>query len=779
MDVFCPLLKHRYETPVMFRFLFLCKREDWCSKLDRNRFASFDAIKILIEAQQGRVFVSGPGWSSWNTARSVFENVVSLGEPWFDLVLMYNIEESSDVPSIRVITCNELYKEKHTSAHLSNKPSYLILHHTNEASSLPAHLPLYHLPHCADETVFYDDGHQRKYDIALVGNISSTIYPLRKKIEHVLETHLNNLRVNVHKHPGYKLKNPDAAVKEYADVLRDSKIVASCSSKYFYRLSKFAEIPLCGAVLATDMPKDGASFFRKFAVELSMDDSEKTIAAKLRRALTTWESTAKIGKELSQKTSLQKHYAARFMDTYDAFCKDKTTCVRPDDIAQIQVPSSFFRHTSKNPWFAALYTLFCRLLDKPPLLVCLSDGTIAFDTKGVPTDDPEELIRERVPELINAKPVVQHNMLVGLTGSIFWSDPLTLVRIPFVNMRTRRVLMVADSDMWCWHYKAVSVAKYCQGPFRVDIVYTRPGYEQSKVYTDSLLDGYDHVHFFAWWNIPQRVFDMQEQGLLSLSTTMAATNWFKDKQIGSFLNNRCGIVAVSPYLAELCETDENIDNNLVFRCYNGVDTSIFVPSDRPTSKRVVKVLMCNKTINKFTEKNDSHGLLIAERVQSLLSDIPGMEVTLHLARHGSSNLLNQEQMVRLYQDHDIYVFCGRHHLGTPNTAFEAAACGCALVCTANGCLPALFESTSETIGALTELPVHRSKPGGDDVQDQRVAMEIVSKVRHLSKNIASLNKIRKNARDAVVNQWSWKTRAKAYNDVFDLRCSQNVIKVCV
>lgn len=763
---------------MVFRLLYVCPREVWETKLDRNRFASLEAITRHVERQRGKVVVTGPGWPSWDPKLSPAANVAALGEPWFDLALLYHVDNMVDIPAVRTVTCNEAYEPRHVASYLSNAPDYLVLHHTNETEAFAGRCgALYHLLHCADPAVFYDDDRPKKHDVTLVGFDFWWLYPLRAKLAALFKRGIPGLRVHQHGHPGYAIKDPDAAVREYAEVIRDSKVVATCSSKFFYHLSKFAEIPMCGAVLATDMPKDGASFLRKFAVELNADDSDAELESKLRRAVKEWEARARRGKELTSATATQAHYAARFLNVYDTFCDNHGTArvVRADEIEVRGKFGGTVRHTSADPHFAAIYTAFCRLQDRDLPLVRLHDGRVGFDTFGVLVKDGDAaaLLSAAVPELIGAEPVVADSWLVGIKGPLFWSDPRTLVRIPRVNVRVRRVLMVADSDAWCWHYKATSIAKYCNGSVAVDIAYTHAKNPGSTVYADALLDVYDHVHFFGWWAVPERAFELQHHGMLTVSVTLAATPiTTMGKDLVPHIGKRAAVVAVSPYLADWCKG--NGVGSSVHRCYNGVDTGIFVPpcpGDRHTGP--ARVLMCNKPLAP-NDIDDSHGLLIAEKVKSHL-ERRGVDVTLHIARATSKNLLNQTQMVELYQAHDVYVFCGRHHLGTPNTAFEAAACGCAVVATANGCLPELVRSAGDrSVGQLVPVPQRRSA-GATDRDDNATAQHLSSIVHELCKDAALLAKTQDNARAVVDANWSWRDRAQPYADVFGLRVPGNEI----
>jgi glycosyltransferase involved in cell wall biosynthesis len=743
--------------------LFVCPRDDWESKLDRNRFASLMAIKEHIERQQGKVVITGPGWPQWDEHCSAFDNVSKLGEPWFDLALIYHVFDVDELPAVRTITCNEAYLEKDVESHLRNRPDYVVLHHTNEAASF-SDTPLYHLHHCADPSIFYDSYRPRIYDVTLVGFCKKHIYPLRAKLANVLSTRMRGFRCHQHQHPGYEIADPDAAVKAYADVIRNSKIVVTCTSKYYYRLSKLAEIPLCGALMATDLPKDGADFFRRFVIELKPDDSEEVIEAKLKTGLRNWDQRAQLGKRLTEESSLQSHYAARFLNAYDHHTSYQKE-VKAEEI-EFRPDRDSATCTSDNPYFAAIYTVFCRLADKGTSthlskLMRLSDGRLGFDHGSIQS---LEDLNKHVPEITKCGPSIT------VKCPFFWSDPRTLIRIPGINMRIRKVLMVADSDAWCWHYKATSIVKYCQGSVDIDVAYTHANKHESTVYDDSLLKTYDHVHFFGWWSVSEAVFALQSQGLLTVSVTLAATPIkTSGKDMKPFIKKRAAVVAVSPHLAEWCE--ENNVGSSVHRCYNGVDTDIFVaPPPRPVTSRPLKLLMCNKPLGP-NDTDDSHGLLIAERVKKMLKDTPDVEVTLHIARATSSNLLNQQQMVELYKSHDVYAFTGRHHLGTPNTAFEAAACGCALVCTANGCLPALFDSADgKPIGFLTELPQRRSTDTSTnmDKQDKRIAQEVVDKVKMLASD-GTLSETQSNVRAVVEEHWSWKKRAQSYAEVFDLR----------
>ena len=620
-------------------------------KLDRNRLHSMKAVADLVLVRGGKVERFGPSFRRWRDDESAAINVARVfPNIKFDLVWAYGVLFScANIASHVVVACNELFEDEFCQRLLSIQPTYVVLHHTNEVSKLPPELPWVHIPHAAEHTIFCPNSKVLKqYDFLLVGYAKDIeTYPLRHKLLGVC-TQLNRrgYRVHVHQHPGYKLTDPFKAVQDYINVIRKAKVVMTCSSFYRYRLSKMAEIPMCGAALATDMPHDGADFFRQFIIELDPKAKIDEHCQVLIQGLKAWEQRAERGRQLTLNTSTQEHYARRFLQAYSH----------------------------------------------------VSNVTLAL-----------------------------------------------------------RVLLVVDVKGWAWDHKARNIRKFYNGPHRIDIC-TEAEYKNRT----NAPFRYDHIHFFSI-HAPCAVSkERVRQGLLRVSVTIASYFDFVHTDVTTLRRNlrHCDIVTVSPYLTDECRR-MNMGRSVI-PCFNGVDTSMFVPSSSSSSPKL-RVLICNKP---RPPKYDAHGYDIAYALTQRFKDHPTIAITFHVANHKSKNLLPQNNMVPLYQQHDVFVHCGRRHLGTPNMAFEAAACGLAIVSTAQGCLPALFGERDHLLVPLPE-PLDLTFPN----KDKEIVEALATHLEALDGDRDLLQTHKDMAYHAIFeDKWRWEDRAQDYAQAFDLPC---------
>jgi glycosyltransferase involved in cell wall biosynthesis len=595
---------------------------------------------------------------------------------------------------------------------------------------------------------------------------------------------------------------------------------------------------MCSAALAADVPHDGADFFRKFIIELDPEASPEALAATLTAALPQWPTHAKLGLALTATTCLQEHYAHEFLNVYEEMAGATRPTLRAADIVDgggalplhdasvvvsnhcwwlphigVKVPRQHNGVLSKNvvppepgcsmSSMAVEYTIMKRLSDMgaaPPVgrVVRFTRGgggesVFGYEIADATTLPPGPVLnidvaREflaRLPmqcsrgALTDAARNVVNGYLVDARRSApdmyRWTNPDTLFRIPGVNMLQRRVLMVCDVPGWAWHRKALAIKAAYRGAATIHVCFSNP--LASGGYADAMLPDYDHVHFFGWRSISKAAKERSAQGLLVVSTTIASIEHTFTEDIFAKARKATDgvhVVAVSPYLVQH-STKHLIGAAGVHACFNGVDTQhTFRPpptAEPPAPPARLKVLICPKPSR---QAYDIHGLLIAQRLAGML-DPSTFDVTVHVSKHTTANLVALDDMEQLYGAHDVFVHTGRHHLGTPNMAFEAAACGLAIVSTANGCLPALFEGASAPIGRLVALPSVRPLLPNEEQDsyhtkdDMRTAVAMAQQLFYFAKNRDVCAAMGASARAAVVDKWSWSQRAQDYASVFDAR----------
>ena len=147
---------------------------------------------------------------------------------------------------------------------------------------------LVNIPHCAEKSIYYDQGKDRIYDVVLVGALGVKTmlgdhYPLRNKMYNIVQKMNNKYNCGVLAHPGgdHEDAHIDRYAKEFASVLSVTKIAVTCSGKPNSRYGKYVEIPMCGAAIAADIPGEDQVRFKNFVIEINMGMTDQEIIDKL------------------------------------------------------------------------------------------------------------------------------------------------------------------------------------------------------------------------------------------------------------------------------------------------------------------------------------------------------------------------------------------------------------------------------------------------------------------------------------------------------------------
>lgn len=803
----------------LFHAVYICDKNIYDIKLDINRKSSFMHIKDNIESRGGAMYISGPNWENWNDNETLDDNLKSLFPmvPYFDFILMYinsgDVKGCLESENVTIATFNELFTNDKIENVLNLKLTYAILHHTNEIESLQ-HVNTYHIHHCADH-MLYKLGSNKLYDFVLVGNLTKHVYPLRfrmTKLMKVLQS--RGYKCHIHGHPGYKVTSPKKETLAYAKIIQQGKVVISCSSTYKYRLSKYAEIPLCGSAMAGDIPHDGKSFFREAIIEIDDSWDDITILNALVQGLHNWKHYSINGRDMTLHTSTQCHYARRFLNIYDMHLHRPT--ILEKDIVKIDTLD--LRKTSHTRgrhcwWIPSLklkvpnqkygmmqkidestqtslsslameYTILKYCATKgvsPPVgdivvikyltypdgsnetnVYCYfmddankhSSGPIRSETDAMNfiASSPIRGTKSSITDFVNPKNIINGYFVDARRSGhdmYGWGDISSMYCIHGVNLLKRRILLVCDVPGWAWDNKARSIQKYLGSNDIVDICYNSEPYH-------SRLKHYDHVHFFSLPAALSHCVSCPDDSF-SISTTIASTE-YEVKPHGKHITEKLknvNVVSVAPVLTSILNT--NGIGKRIITCCNGVDHTVFVPGERPTPlKDKIKVLICTKF--NITDV-DIHGVAIAEKVFELLQNNNDIEVTMHRATY--KRKFSRDEMVKLYQSHDIKIHTGRGYLGTPNMIFEAASCGLVIVSTRNGCVPDLIEEEGD-VGYTVTIPT--LYPEGE--KDMETARNIVTCCENLAKDRQKLIQMKKAARQRIEDKWTWEKLAPNYQEVF-------------
>jgi len=296
------------------KILYLCSKKYHDTKMDRVRFHQIEAIGRHEEVQLRQ---DGPGFKDFNIHRSIEEFQPDLID-WYKPL---EIPGYKDVKIPRCIRYNEMYDIKWTTKEIKKSNSDIVIcHHLNDMPNykLIKSAKFLNIPHCAEKTVFKDYGQRKIYDVLLTGRISAS-YPLRTRFEKLIKTKMSKyFNCEILSYPGFTVPNLNHphVLDGFARMVNQSKIALTCSSKYKYALAKYIEIPMCGSLLAADLPDERHEFFKKYMLVIDPSDSDQTIIDKLAYYIENDEEREKLifeGSKLMLRKRTQEVYADRFV----------------------------------------------------------------------------------------------------------------------------------------------------------------------------------------------------------------------------------------------------------------------------------------------------------------------------------------------------------------------------------------------------------------------------------------------------------------------------------
>lgn len=320
------------------KITYLVPRKEYLTKMSRVRFHQIKAIGKAAE-----VIWSGPGWDNYDSERSVHDNLLSLYKGRLpDLVIVFDHRTLIGLTETSVPRCtimNEMhdadgYRGNALNLMVKNKYDLIICHHENEMNDpyfSSVRKRCYHLPHCAEASIFKDYGLSKTVDVLLCGNIRFEKYVFRKRLVRLIDD-LRNTGVNaqVHQHPGgfHDDAHTDRYLVEFARAINQAKICLTCSSIYKCAFGKYAEIPMCRSLLAADVPGERSDFFRKFMIALNPEDSNQAIISQLKYYLEHDEerlALTEAGYKINHAECKMEDYSRRFLDIAERFLRMRKT----------------------------------------------------------------------------------------------------------------------------------------------------------------------------------------------------------------------------------------------------------------------------------------------------------------------------------------------------------------------------------------------------------------------------------------------------------------------
>ena len=304
----------------------------------------------------------------------------------------------------------------------------------------------------------------------------------------------------------------------------------------------------------------------------------------------------------------------------------------------------------------------------------------------------------------------------------------------------KKILLLVDVPNWAWAHKAMALKKFLENDkLLFDI---KSGGEHYNP------DDYHHIHTFC--------FHQTHLSKFNSSTTVASYNFeLKNNILGEInqLNLFKKIVCVSPLIYNKLKK-YGIKDNKLFKCFNGVDETLFFPINRkyPINRPIV-IGWCGQPPG----KGDQHGFQIIEEIMKEFKNNSNFEFKIN-AKNFTTAIPFDKMNEDYYNNIDIIIHTGLA-TGTPNTVYEAVASGAFAMGTKIGCMEELI--TDNVNGYLFNKPnILNKNTFGNREEIIKCSKEIIDKLLYLNKNREVIEEFAKNLRQNVLDNWTWKKRAQ-------------------
>lgn len=211
----------------------------------------------------------GPGYKpfdDFNSSRDILNVIKYLyGEDVPDAIIMWDIEGSGwagNFTNLDKIDCLKVFwtVDTHNDAvphclkYLKDAKINLILTTYDKAQESQytkifktLGVPIEFYPFSVDPDIFRPMGIPHKYDVAVIGNMSSSYYPIRNRAHETL------------KDAGYRYHHPfmkQYVREEFARHINECKICVTCSGSFKGLVQKYYEVTSCGTLLMADRCMD-------------------------------------------------------------------------------------------------------------------------------------------------------------------------------------------------------------------------------------------------------------------------------------------------------------------------------------------------------------------------------------------------------------------------------------------------------------------------------------------------------------------------------------------
>jgi len=355
----CAVIRHTRHQPFFYfpgplrklKVLFLFHLEKVEKHLEQRQIFLWEAAKVhpLIEGE-----LWGNGFQDWNTTLSKDETeLVTLnilkkyGQQSFDVVMIDIGTSYHPVPPFSAniskinsahfheVGCkaglcrcgNRLLNDLNVIYYAYATSLSYLLHYATPTSPAYAKM-IYHLPLAADSELFCSNSapeRKREINALLVGRYADTkdLYPFRARLAQMIQQKQIPGGV-LRDHPYVQKKKMTAKEQQidYAEQMKNSKIVLVTRSRRNYALRKYHEAAMAGALLVGNVPNERQEEFRDYMVEINLEDTNKTIVDTIQWWVDHEEERlrrAKIGQAIACMKYTYKAFVDHMVETWNLY----------------------------------------------------------------------------------------------------------------------------------------------------------------------------------------------------------------------------------------------------------------------------------------------------------------------------------------------------------------------------------------------------------------------------------------------------------------------------
>eukprot|EP01043_Picozoa_sp_COSAG02_P033810 COSAG02_NODE_2327_length_9127_cov_2.645990_1_plen_905_part_00 len=289
------------DWPVAFtplRWLFFQDKADEKKRMDPFFRVLQEGARTSRLVDGSTVAHWGPGFPGWTTGKGLKDNVLAKygTKDYFDVVFTCGAEKKypSEYKEERVV----IGTRKHECRPGENCGPVLGQHnndivpmvnpfeigHNSKVRKISHDMILAHVPSPTTRERFFADPKVRSVDVTLLGAMGKSLYPLRNIFKQMLDQReklgLGKYKIHLRAHPKHydpKINHPKQQ-KEYADKLKNTKILLTDSASVHYSVQKYTEALVAGCLIVGDIPHDRMREYRRFSVEVPTKSDVRHLA---------------------------------------------------------------------------------------------------------------------------------------------------------------------------------------------------------------------------------------------------------------------------------------------------------------------------------------------------------------------------------------------------------------------------------------------------------------------------------------------------------------------